>query len=147
MTEAEWMAASDPETMLKWTRKRFDRAQRQSLFDRRLRLFACGCCRLVWELLGDKRSRTALQRVEEFADKPSEHKLRRTAEKMATSAFQEMVGRAWQADWWAANAVAIMAGDGVPRGRLEAVERALVTHRGLTPPGVMQLECELLRDI
>jgi hypothetical protein len=36
--------------------------------DRKLRLWAAGCCRLCWGLLKDKRSRAAVEATEQFAD-------------------------------------------------------------------------------
>jgi hypothetical protein len=60
MTEAEWLASADPTPMLEYLR---DKAS-----DRKLRLFACACCRLVWQRLMDERSRRAVAVGEDYAD-------------------------------------------------------------------------------
>jgi hypothetical protein len=60
MTDLQWKACADPQPMLALVRGKAS--------PRKMRLFACGCCRHLWECLTDERSRKALQTVESFAD-------------------------------------------------------------------------------
>jgi hypothetical protein len=60
MTEAEWLAATDPDPLLI-----FLDTQR---FERKLRLFACACCRRITHLLVSQRSRDAVLLGERLAD-------------------------------------------------------------------------------
>src|SRR5262249_24825121 len=53
--------------------------------DRKLRLFAAACCRLVWPLLADQGSWTAVEVVERYADGQA------TAKAMAAAAAQAWV--------------------------------------------------------
>jgi hypothetical protein len=60
VTEAEWLACTDMDTMLEYLRGKVS--------DRKLRLFACACCRRNWHLLGDKRSRESVEISERYAE-------------------------------------------------------------------------------
>lgn len=62
MSEAEWLACTDPTPMLE-----FVRTQRTAS-ERKLRLFAAACCRRAFNLLIDKYSRKALTIAERYAD-------------------------------------------------------------------------------
>jgi hypothetical protein len=60
MTEAEWLACTDPQAMLGFLR---DKAS-----DRRLRLFGCACVRRVWDLLLEEQSRRLVEVGELYVD-------------------------------------------------------------------------------
>jgi hypothetical protein len=67
MTEAEWLACMDPTLMLEFLRGKVS--------DRKLRLFACACCRRGSVLL-TKKCRKSLETAERYADgELSEQKL------------------------------------------------------------------------
>jgi hypothetical protein len=57
MTESEWLTGIDPNPMLKFL-------QYRRVSERKRRLFAASCCRRVWHLLLDERSRQAVEFAE-----------------------------------------------------------------------------------
>jgi hypothetical protein len=60
MDEDEWQTCNDPISML--------HTLRGISSMRKLRLFACACCRRVWQELSDDRSRSVVEVAEKFAD-------------------------------------------------------------------------------
>lgn len=60
MTEQEWLQAADPVLLLNLLRGSWGK--------RKLRLFACSCCRRVEHLMTDSRSLRAVEMAERFAD-------------------------------------------------------------------------------
>ncbi len=74
MNEQEWLENADPQSMLDFLQGRTS--------ERKLRLFACACCRRIWNLLLDQRSRNAVMLAELFADgsvSPEELRIARSA--------------------------------------------------------------------
>jgi hypothetical protein len=60
MTEAEWLACTDPMAMLEGM---YDKGS-----DRKMLLVACACCRRIWHLMTDERFREAVEFTEQYVD-------------------------------------------------------------------------------
>jgi hypothetical protein len=61
MTEAQWLAGTDPR-MMRWF------LLEGQAKERKLRLFGSACCRRMWHLLSNERSRRAVEAAERYAD-------------------------------------------------------------------------------
>jgi hypothetical protein len=116
VTEAEWLAATNPRPMLEFFRAKST--------DRKLLLLAVACCRRIWHLLADERCRHAVMISE------------RTADGLATEA--DMREAAWQA-WMAASEAAgrdraqEMSPDPLVWQKDSAAAAWLTGMRGVTP--------------
>jgi hypothetical protein len=76
MREATWLRATTVTPMLDHLRKNGS--------ERKLRLFACACCRLFWPLLRRESSRRAVEVAERYADGLADRTALVTASKSAT---------------------------------------------------------------
>src|SRR5438874_4119765 len=95
MTEQEWLTSTDPTPMLRFLRE-------QQVSERKLRLLACACCRLIWEHLPDPRSRQAVEVAEYFADGRATWKELAQARPLALAPTRRGVDGPWAA-YWATN--------------------------------------------
>ena len=60
MTEAEWLECKDAQMLVDFASGKAS--------DRKLRLFACACCRQIWDQMPDSRTRNAVVIAESLAD-------------------------------------------------------------------------------
>jgi hypothetical protein len=158
MTEAEWLAATDPLPMLAALRAAGQAG------DRKLRLFAAACCRRVWYLMDDRRSQRAVEVAERFADSLASEAEREGAEsdaevvrRVAYDPRSECVERPEEFAAWAAHAAADRSADEAARSAAEYVAGVLFSERwrqaGAAPDcsaceaGERAAQGTLLRDV
>ncbi len=110
MTEADWLSCTDPARMLAFLGDKVS--------SRKLRLFGCACCRRIWDLLADPRSRQAVETTRRFADGLVPARKLRAAKAAAGSACREASHAFWEKStdkawkkWTAAAAAAWVAED------------------------------------
>jgi hypothetical protein len=102
MTETDWLTATDPHEMLaflepppgNWLARLFGwlHLKAPGVWSHNLQFFACACCRRLWELLPDARSRSAIETLEEYAGGRAGRRVLRRAASAATAAALEANG-------------------------------------------------------
>jgi hypothetical protein len=148
MDEAAWECCDEPEKMLHFVQGR------GKLSERKARLFAVACCRLLLPLLGDERSRHALDVTERVADNLAlKHEELYDAFNAATAASNV----ADNGGGWAGSAAAFavkVAADHVLRldSLSEFVAEAVGCRLGeawdpTSWRAACQIQCSLLRDL
>lgn len=85
MKEHDWLSSVDPQAMLLWLTEVSHLHGKAS--DRKLRLFACACCRHDWEYMTDPRSRRAVKTAERWADGRADDKEVKSARETAWLAY------------------------------------------------------------
>jgi hypothetical protein len=129
------------------------RHQRRS---RQRRLFACACCRRIWPLLTDERSRQAVEVAERFADGLASatdldiaHREARKAASQANAAIMEVPVSQRTPPWKLWKGAEAVVHASAPRGTADAAEDAA----DASFVGLKQLakeeraQCALVRDI
>jgi hypothetical protein len=104
VTEVDWLSCTDPERLLEFLRGKAS--------ERKLRLFACACCRRVWPMLRPNQQH-AVEMAEKFADGSADLRDLIAARTVALAASHEappgeavIHQRATQAQWaayWTCN--------------------------------------------
>jgi hypothetical protein len=150
MNEIEWRNAADPAGMLAF--------RDGQMSERKLRLFACACCRRIWDLLTDERSRHAVNVAQKFADGLLPARKLRAAERAALSASKETADAYWDEGtdegWqrWTAAAAAAWVAAVEADWPLETAVAAADARAGQWRPawvkkGEQRAQCDLLRDL
>jgi hypothetical protein len=117
VSEAEWVHSTDPDTLLQLARGKAT--------DRQFRLFACACCRRVWHLLRDARSREIVKVAEGYADDRIDRATLRDAREAGEQVIARFAAHDGQADALAASTAAqLLAEANVARGAAEVAVRA-----------------------
>src|SRR4051812_6514918 len=175
LREAGWLSAEDP-TALLLDLKQHHGVARGAGGRRRLRLFACACCRRVWRLFADEDGRRAVEVAERYADgRAGRDELvaagqsAEAAVRRALARVEELTGgRAWSTsrdgpmphDLVAAHhaagtgaAAAAAAGDLAQAAESAALRSVLAVRSGggaagwAAHPDEPRAQCDLIRDL
>jgi hypothetical protein len=125
MTESNWMNCTDPQKMLEFLR---DKAS-----DRKLRLFACACCRCMWGLLADDAwGRNLVELAERFADGAASLADLETARRLTEAAEEEPSWSYFDSESWATSDPVALPDTATCSKRLRASWTAMATVSSLT---------------
>jgi len=129
LTRGEWLSCAEVNRLLNHLPGRGN--------SRKLRLFACACCRRIWQHLIDTRSRQAVVMAERYADGLiGLHELEQ-ARREAQAVLAEVRGGDWEAADAAVQATEMPVQEAANRSRRAAA--------GFGPP--WQTCCDLARDL
>jgi hypothetical protein len=90
MNEANWQTSNNPDRMQKYLRSKFSR--------RKERLFSVACCRRIWHLIPDERSRLAVELAEQYADGQLTEEEFALVQRLAEKAADEAQSKKWYAE-------------------------------------------------
>jgi hypothetical protein len=142
MTEVEWQQCEDPKPMLEHLGDKIS--------SRKLRLFACACCRSVWGLLAEEPIRRAVEAAESFAD--GKEKLR-NAHRDAQKVVNQLSSYVYASSQYRAHAAARAAAETAGHSARRAVSMATYHAAESVSPSATDRDKEvaaqagLLRDI
>src|SRR4051812_42434332 len=86
MHEMLWQSNDQPKFMM----RQFRDLREEAASDRKLRLLACSCCRMVWDSLEDPHLRSAVSTGEQYADGTCDAQELQTAHIAARSACMKI---------------------------------------------------------
>jgi hypothetical protein len=136
MTETEWLRSDNPSAML----------DACSASSRKLRLFACACCRQLWHLLNDSDGRRTVEVAERYTDGEA------TMEELAAACRDARAAPSLAA--WTAAALAERAPRAAARAAAQSASYYAVLGGGqflpgvwATQDGVRATQAALLREV
>jgi hypothetical protein len=152
MTEADWMACANPTDMIVCMRGKASR--------RKQMLYLIACCRRIWPLLADERSRRAIEFAEGYVEGKSNLREMKVVRKAAEQAARAAQKKFMQSVASQAAALAALCATGPVQDKavqLEAADRlcaecaanALVLQAGSEAhrPAEIAVQCHWIRDI
>jgi hypothetical protein len=140
MTEAEWLVCADPTPMLDFLRGKVS--------DRKLRLFACACCRRIWHLFSHQDSFKSIEVGERFAEGEATDEELRLADELAMWAGDDASWRSMQkaAIAWAAAAPVQKNGSSAAQSAVFELQRVFAGNEPKCDEERVA-QCMLIREI
>lgn len=149
MTEEGWLKGTDPLPLLEYLQS--------AASERKLRLFACACCRLVWPRMKDEHCRHAVEVAERYADGLADPKQLAMVRPPALRAAHRRGEYAWAAYWAANNRiegtienVLLVVSEGTERDAAQAAQAAgtdqMAAWNNASADGICR-QAHLLRDL